>query len=199
MDGHKQHTGECEIIKEANANIIDTDTDKDRTSVNVLRHTVSQLKATNASLNIKLQNLREKYLPYILLVEDDYDTTQIITEMLLDNSNVIHAGNGVEALNLLRNTGKAGSSIKRIDTILLDINLPGMCGFTLCHEVKKKMKLNIPVIICTARNTKKDVIRAISSGAEDYIIKPFQEKTLLNKVGKWTKRRLSVRKNCNTG
>ena len=70
-----------------------------------------------------------------------------------------------------------------------------MCGFTLCHEVKKKMGLNIPIIVCTARNTKKDVMRAISSGAEDYIIKPFQEKTLLSKVGKWTKtrKRLPVR------
>jgi len=163
--------------------------------INVLRHEVSQLKATNASLNVKLQNLRDKHLPYIFLVEDDYDTTQIITEILHDDYHVIDVGNGIEALSILRKIGKAGSSVKSIDTILLDINLPGMCGFTLCHEVKKKMGLNIPIIVCTARNTKKDVMRAISSGAEDYIIKPFQEKTLLSKVGKWTKtrKRLPVR------
>ena len=195
MEGYNQYPGEFEIIKEAKANIIDDGTDKDKTLIKVLRNDISQLKATNASLNIKLQTIREKYLPYIFLVEDNYDTTQIITEILHDDYNVIDVGNGIEALSILRKIGKTGSSVKSIDTILLDINLPGMCGFTLCHEVKKKMGLNIPIIVCTARNTKKDVMRAISSGAEDYIIKPFQEKTLLSKVGKWTKtrKRLPVR------
>ncbi|MBC8555880.1 MAG: response regulator, partial [Candidatus Brocadiales bacterium] len=66
---------------------------------------------------------------------------------------------------------------------------------TLCHEIKKKMRLNIPIIVCTGRNTKRDVMRAVGAGAEDYIIKPFQEKTLISKVAKWTKtrKRLPVR------
>jgi len=70
-----------------------------------------------------------------------------------------------------------------------------MSGFALCHEIKKKMRLNIPIIVCTGRNTKSDVMKAVSAGAEDYIIKPFQEKTLLSKVGKWskTRRKLAVR------
>ncbi len=187
MEGENQFPGDIEIIIEANANIVDSGSDKDKTLINVLRNEVSQLKATNASLNVKLQNLRENHLPYIFLVEDDYDTTQIISEILHDDYNIIDVGNGIEALSILRRIGKTGSDIKRIDTILLDINLPGMCGFTLCHEIKKKMRLNIPIIVCTARNTKRDVMRAVSSGAEDYIIKPFQEKTLLGKVGKWTK------------
>jgi len=195
MDGYNPLPGEIEIIKEADANTIDSGSDKDKAMINVLRNEVSQLKATNASLNIKLQNLRENHLPYVFLIEDDYDTTQIITEILYDDYNIIDAGNGIEALSILRKIGKAGSEIKRIDAILLDVNLPGMCGFTLCHEIKKKMKLNIPIIVCSGRNTKRDVMRAVSSGAEDYIIKPFQEKTLTNKVAKWTKakRRLHVR------
>lgn len=195
MESYNQYPCEFEIIKEAKANIIDSGTDKDKQLISVLRNEVSQLKATNASLNLRLQRLREKHLPYVFVVEDDYDTTQIITEILHDDYNIIDVGNGIEALSILRKVGKAGSAIKQIDTILLDINLPGMCGFTLCHEIKKKMRLNIPIIVCTARNTKRDVMRAVSSGAEDYIIKPFQEKTLLSKVGKWTKtrKRLSVR------
>jgi len=193
--GYNQYTGEIEIVKEANANIIDSGNDKDNALINVLRNEVSQLKATNASLNVKIQSLRENHLPYVFLVEDDYDTTQIITEILQDDYNIIDVGNGIEALSLLRKIGKAGSDVKRIDTILLDVNLPGMCGFTLCHEIKKKMKLKIPIIICTGRNTKRDVMRAIGAGAEDYIIKPFQEKTLISKVAKWTKtrKRLPVR------
>lgn len=195
MEGYNQYPGEVEIVKEANANIIDSGSDKDKALINILRNEVSQLKATNASLNVKVQNLREDHLPYIFLVEDDYDTTQIITEILYDDYNIIDVGNGIEALSILRKMGKVGSDIKRIDTILLDINLPGMCGFTLCHEIKKKLRLNIPIIVCTARNTKKDVMRAVSAGANDYIIKPFQEKTLISKVAKWTKTkgRLPVR------
>lgn len=187
MEGYNQYPDEIEIVKEADANIIDSGSDKDKALINVLRNEVSQLKATNASLNLKVQNLRENHLPYIFLVEDDYDTTQIITEILYDDYNIIDVGNGIEALSILRKIGKVGSDIKRIDTILLDINLPGMCGFTLCHEIKKKLRLNIPIIVCTARNTKRDVMRAVSAGAEDYIIKPFQEKTLISKVAKWTK------------
>jgi CheY-like chemotaxis protein len=194
MEGHNQYPSKIEIVKEANANIIDSGSDKDKALINVLRNEVSQLKATNASLNVKVQNLRENHLPYVFLVEDDYDTTQIITEILHDDYNIINVGNGIEALSTLRKIGKVGSYIKQIDTILLDINLPGMCGFTLCHEIKKKMRLNIPIIVCTGRNTKRDVVRAVSAGAEDYIIKPFQEKTLRSKVAKWTtsKKRLLV-------
>ena len=195
MEGNNQYPGEIEIIKKADTVIVDNISDGDKTVINILRDEVSQLKATNASLNVKLQTLREKHLPNIFLVEDDYDTTQLITETLQDDYNIIDVGNGIEALSILRKIGKVGSDIERIDTILLDINLPGMSGFALCHEIKKKMRLNIPIIVCTGRNTKSDVMKAVSAGAEDYIIKPFQEKTLVSKVGKWskTRRKLAVR------
>jgi len=195
MEGNNQYPGEIEIIKKADTVIIDNISDGDKTVINILRDEVSQLKATNASLNVKLQTIRKKHLPNIFLVEDDYDTTQLITETLQDDYNIIDVGNGIEALSILRKIGKVGSDIERIDTILLDINLPGMSGFALCHEIKKKMRLNIPIIVCTGRNTKSDVMKAVSAGAEDYIIKPFQEKTLVSKVGKWskTRRKLAVR------
>ncbi len=187
MGDHNKSPGEIEIVRNTNAQIIDSNSNQDKATINVLRNEVLQLKATNASLNAKIQNLRGKHLPYVFLVDDNYDTVQIITDILHDNYNIIEAGNGIEALKIIHKTGQAGSNIKRIDVIVLDINIPGMCGFTLCHEIKKKKKLNIPIIVCTARNTKKDVVRAVSAGADDYIIKPFQEKTLTSKVAKWTK------------
>ena len=190
MEDYNQNPGDVEIIKEAVVNIINDNYDNDKALLKVLKNEISHLKASNASLKIQLQHFREKYLPHVLLVEDNYDTVQIITDILNDDYNVINTGNGIEALSILRKTGKVGSDIKRIDTILLDVNLPGMCGFTLCRELKKNIKLNIPIIFCSANNTKKDVIMAISFGADDYIIKPFQENTLLEKVGKWTKKRI---------
>ena len=192
MEDYNHSLGNVEIVKEAEVNIINDSNNNDKAMLNVLKNEISHLKASNASLKIQLQHFREKYLPHVLLVDDNYDTVQIITEILNDDYNVIDTGNGIEALSMLRKMGKVGSDIKRIDTILLDINLPGMCGFTLCRELKKNIRLNIPIIFCSANNTKKDVIKAISFGADDYIIKPFQENALLEKVGKWTKKRIML-------
>lgn len=192
MEDYNHRPGDVEIIKEAEINVINDSNNNDKAMLNVLKNEISHLKASNASLKIQLQHIREKHLPHVLLVDNNYDTVQIIKEILNDDYNVINTGNGIEALSMLRKMGKVGSDIKRIDTILLEVNLPGMCGFTLCRELKKNIRLNIPIIFCSANNTKKDVIKAISVGADDYIIKPFQESALLEKVGKWTKKRIML-------
>lgn len=189
MEDYAHSPGNVEIIKEADVNIINDSNNNDQAMLKVLKNEISHLKASNASLKIQLQYFRENYLPNVLLVDDNHETVQIITEILCDY-NVISTGNGIEALSMLRKMGKVGSDIQRIDAILLEINLPGMSGLTLCRELKKNIRLNIPIIFCSANNTKKDVIKAISFGADDYIIKPFQEKALLEKVGKWTKKRM---------
>jgi CheY-like chemotaxis protein len=187
MKNTNQDNVDAEIIKEVEINVVSRDKDDETALTNILKNEIISLKAANASLQIKLQNLRERFLPNVFLVEDNIDAGIIIKEYLSDNYNVINVGNGVEALNIIRKVGKAGSNIKRIDVIILDVTLPGMNGYDLCRELKKNMKLNIPIIFCTANNTKKDVIRAVSCGADDYIIKPFQEITLLEKTGKWVK------------
>ncbi|ODS34196.1 MAG: hypothetical protein SCARUB_00672 [Candidatus Scalindua rubra] len=187
MENDNQYSSEVEIIKEVEIDDVNSDNDHEISLVKVLKSEIASLRATNASLKIKNQYLRERFLPNILLVEDDFDARTIITEYLNDNYNITDAGNGVEALNMVRKMDKAGSNVRKFDLILLDITLPGMCGYTLCYEVKKNMKLNIPVIFCTIKNTKKDVIKALKAGADDYIIKPFQDSTLLEKVDKWVK------------
>ncbi len=187
MDNINHNTGETEIIKDVGINIVSKDNNHETTLTKILKSEILSLKAANASLQIRLQDLRKKFLPNVLVVEDNIDASTIITEYLSDDYNVINAGNGIEALSILRKVGRTGSNIKRIDVILLDVTLPGMSGYDLCRELKKNMKLNIPTIFCTANNTKKDVVRAVSCGADDYIIKPFQGITLLEKVGKWVK------------
>ncbi len=191
MEDYTHSLDDIEIVKEAEINIINDSNSNDQAMLKVLKNEISQLKASNASLKIQLQHFRENYLPHVLLVDDNYETVQLITEILSDY-NVINTGNGIEALSMLRKMGKVGSDIKRIDTILLEVNLPGMSGLALCRELKKNIRLNVPIIFCSASNTKKDVIMAISFGADDYIIKPFQENALLEKVGKWTKKRIML-------
>jgi len=64
MEGNNQYPGEIEIIKKADTVIIDNISDGDKTVINILRDEVSQLKATNASLNVKLQTIRKTPTQY---------------------------------------------------------------------------------------------------------------------------------------
>ena len=58
-----------------------------------------------------------------------------------------------------------------------------MDGFETCAKLKENQAtMNIPIIMCTARGLKEDVMSAAQSGADDYIVKPFQKKTMLEKV-----------------
>ncbi len=89
MDGHNQSPDEIKIVNDANTQIVDSDSEQNNAAIDVLRNQVLQLKATNASLNAEIQNLRDKHLPYVFLVDDNYDTIQIITDILHDNYNII--------------------------------------------------------------------------------------------------------------
>lgn len=73
-----------------------------------------------------------------------------------------------------------------MDLIILDIMMPGMDGYHLCKAVKSRKEYqDIPIIMCTAKNTKDDVVKAVATGADDYLIKPFSRETLLEKVKRW--------------
>ncbi len=191
MKNHNKQNSENEVIIDADVRIINSDNHNDDDEVDLVRklkNEILHLKSTNVYLSVNLRNLRERYLPYVLLVDDNYDTVQILTDIISNEYNVIDAGNGIEALNMIRTMGNTGSSIKQIDVVLLDITLPGMSGISLCQEIKKRLKINVPVIICSARQMKKDIINAVGAGADDYITKPFEGNMLLEKLNKWVKK-----------
>lgn len=121
----------------------------------------------------------------ILIVEDD----EAISNLIKINLNM--AGyestqifDGLEALNLIKE--------KSFDLILMDIMLPGMDGFEV---IKKIRNLNIPVIFLTAKNGLADKVTGLKSGAEDYIVKPFETVELLARI-EVVLRRYSKNNNC---
>lgn len=64
--------------------------------------------------------------------------------------------------------------------------MPGVDGFTVCQKLKQSEKtVNIPIVMCTAKGLKEDIMSAVKAGANDYIIKPFTKDTLLGKVKKF--------------
>ncbi len=88
---------------------------------------------------------------------------------------VIEAGSGEEALELY------DSETEGIDIALLDISMPGMDGFTLCKELRRRSE-TLGIIMLTARTQEMDKISGLMIGADDYITKPFSPTELLARV-----------------
>ena len=88
---------------------------------------------------------------------------------------VVEAGSGEEALDIY------DSDIEGIDIALLDISMPGMDGFTLCKELRKR-SASLGIIMLTARTQEMDNISGLMIGADDYITKPFSPTELLARV-----------------
>ena len=112
----------------------------------------------------------------ILLVEDNEDLSEIMSQALSREYNVVKATNGKEAIEQLE-------SIQDIAIIISDVMMPVMDGIELCHTLKHSEKwLHIPIILLTAKRSENDIIEGYEAGADDYITKPFQLDILLAKI-----------------
>lgn len=109
----------------------------------------------------------------ILIVEDDEDIASIEKDYLEVSGYQVHV-----EINGTRGLTEALSS--DYDLILLDIMLPGMDGFQICRKLRDK--LDIPIMMVTAKRTDIDQIRGLGFGADDYIEKPFSPGVLVAKV-----------------
>jgi two-component system OmpR family response regulator len=69
----------------------------------------------------------------------------------------------------------------RYDLLLLDVMLPGVDGFTLCRELRDR-GLAVPVLMLTARDATSDKVTGLDSGADDYLVKPFEFEELLARI-----------------
>lgn len=72
------------------------------------------------------------------------------------------------------------------DLILLDLNLPGMSGFEICREIKRKS--STPVLVLTSRDQIQDELHALDLGADEYLTKPCRKERLLARVANVMKR-----------
>ncbi|MFA5916811.1 MAG: response regulator transcription factor [Candidatus Gracilibacteria bacterium] len=119
----------------------------------------------------------------IYIVEDNLGILKSL-ELYLQNSGyeVYIQDTGVEAIE---NILEINPSL-----VILDINLPGVNGVDICKGIRQQ--LSTPIIMLTARNTESDKLEAFSSGADDYIAKPFSPKELLARI-KSILRRLEIK------
>lgn len=113
----------------------------------------------------------------VLIVDDDPVNRKILSDYLLEKKLGIRtASSGEEALELIER--------EKPDLILLDVMLPGISGYECVKRIRKLYTLTeLPVIIVTARHHPKDHIEGFSSGANDYIAKPFTQEELYARLG----------------
>jgi two-component system OmpR family response regulator len=110
---------------------------------------------------------------YILIVDDDRDISTLLAEYLEKNGyRTLTAGDGKAMHKALED--------HRIDLIVLDLNLPGEDGLTLCRNLRSRS--SIPVIMLTARGEPVDRILGLEMGADDYLPKPFEPRELFARI-----------------
>lgn len=111
-------------------------------------------------------------MPKILIVEDDQTISKLIAASLsISGYESVPCFDGNEAVHMVRN--------EEFDLILLDIMLPGLDGFQVMEKIRKT---GTPVIFLTAMGDVSDRVKGLKSGAEDYIVKPFEPLELLARI-----------------
>jgi len=112
--------------------------------------------------------------PKILLVEDDPNFGAVLRSYLeINDFEVTWIQDGALA------NGSFNSS--SVDLVLLDVMLPHIDGFEIAREIRKKDD-EIPIIFITAKKLKEDILEGFRTGADDYIVKPFDSEVLIFKV-----------------
>jgi DNA-binding response OmpR family regulator len=112
--------------------------------------------------------------PRVLVVEDEAALAAALSQGLTqDGFNVETVGDGLLALDLLRN--------EDFDVIVLDLMLPGMGGLDLCARLRAAGS-GVPVLVLTARITEDDQLRALRTGADDFLPKPFSYRVLVARL-----------------
>lgn len=141
---------------------------------------VSEIKEPEGAA--KPETKEEKEKPLILIVDDEPDMQTLLADLLnFSGYNVATASDGVEGLNVAKN--------KMPSVILLDIMLPKLDGFQVCRLLKFNEKYRkIPIIMLTARSHPKDREIAEVSGADGYIVKPFETKQLMAELNRLIKK-----------
>lgn len=101
-----------------------------------------------------------------LIIEDNQDLAINIGEYLEAHHHVVDfANNGLSGMDLALKDD--------FDTIVLDINLPGLDGLELCSKLRADAKRSVPVLMISARDTLQNRIEGYSAGCSDYLVKPF--------------------------
>ena len=136
------------------------------------------------TLTMKDQQEIEKNV--VLLVDDNEDILDFISDDLDEKYHVLQARNGIEALAILQR--------EIVQLIISDVMMPEMDGFEFCAKVKSTMEFShIPVILLTAKNSLQSKIEGLELGADAYVEKPFSPEFLQVQISSLLKNRNKIK------
>jgi DNA-binding response OmpR family regulator len=116
----------------------------------------------------------------VLIVEDDMDIADVLRRSLRNEGyEVKTSADGIEALDV------AAGFVP--DLVVLDLGLPGMDGVEVCRRLRSDG--DVPILMLTARAETEDRVTGLDSGADDYLIKPFERQELLARIRALLRRR----------
>lgn len=116
----------------------------------------------------------EKEKPHILVVDDDDRLRDLILRYLQKNEVIVNtAHDAKEAEELIGHLA--------FDLMVLDVMMPGENGFAFTKRLRAK-GINIPILLLTAKGEIDDRVEGLQSGADDYLVKPFEPKELLLRI-----------------
>jgi len=111
----------------------------------------------------------------ILIIDDDPDIRDVLDLSLSEYYTILMASNGKEGLEVAK--------AKVPDLIITDYNMPIMNGAEFCKHLRRDILLrHLPIIMLTGKGETKDMVVGIESGADDYLVKPFEPETLLARI-----------------
>lgn len=103
----------------------------------------------------------------VLIIEDNPDIAANLGDYLEDHGHTVDfAGDGVTGLHL--------AVVNEFDSIVLDLALPGMDGLEVCRKLRTEAGKDTPVLMLTARDRLEDKLAGFETGADDYLVKPFE-------------------------
>ena len=109
----------------------------------------------------------------ILVVDDDTALAEMIGIVLrAEGFEISFCADGSGALDAFHSVGP--------DLVLLDLMLPGIDGIEVCAQIREES--GIPIIMLTAKSDTADVVKGLESGADDYVVKPFNPKELVARI-----------------
>lgn len=119
----------------------------------------------------------------VLIVEDDRNTAALVATYLeREGFSTLAVHDGRQALEMIR--------LHRPGFVILDLMLPGTDGWEICRELRKFS--DVPILMLTAREEEIDRVLGLSLGADDYVVKPFSPRELVERVKAILRRSRSV-------
>ncbi|TKG93941.1 hybrid sensor histidine kinase/response regulator [Puteibacter caeruleilacunae] len=132
-------------------------------------------KEDEAHVSVREQVIKDGTKPTVMVVEDNADLCSYMEMILSKDYQVVTASNGQEGLELIT------SMIP--DLVISDVMMPKMDGVSLCHHIKTNIQVShIPVLLLTAKGGKESTLAGFESGADDYVVKPFDTDILMARI-----------------